>query len=146
MKVEQEIDLDASPEEVFELLLDVDRLGDWVTAHRSLSEPPDGPLTEGSTFRQKLRVAGVSFEVRWEVARIERPRLVEWRGEGPGGSDARVRYALAEHGPSTRFDYLNEFRLPGGRLTALAGKAIGEKRARSEARQSLDNLKALLES
>ena len=146
MKVEDGIDLPAAPEEVFELLLDVERLGDWVTAHRSISEPPQAPLAEGSTFRQKLRVGGVPFEVRWEVTRLERPRIVEWRGEGPGGSDALVRYSLAGDDSGTHFDYLNEFRLPGGRLTEFAGRAIGEKQARSEARQSLENLKGLLET
>lgn len=146
MKVEEGIDLAAAPDEVFDLLLDVERLGDWVTAHRSISEAPQGPLAEGSTFWQKLRVGGVSFEVRWEVTRLQRPRLVEWRGEGPGGSDALVRYSLNDSGSGTHFDYLNEFRLPGGRLTELAGRAIGEKQARGEARRSLENLKGLLDS
>ena len=144
MKVEDSIDLPAAPEEVFELVLDLDRLGDWVTAHRSIKGAPDGPLEEGSTFAQKLKVGGVSFTVRWEVTRLERPRLVEWTGEGPGGSDARVRYSLAGNGSGTHFDYLNEFRLPGGRLSQVAGRAIGESRARKEARRTLENLRELL--
>ncbi len=146
MEVRESIELAAEPEEVFDLLMDVDRLEDWVTAHRSIAEQPDGPLGEGSRFRQKLRVAGVSFKVRWEVTRLQRPHLVEWRGEGPGGSDARVCYSLARNGSGTRFDYVNEFHLPGGKLAARAGKAIGEDRARAEARRSLARLSALFES
>ena len=145
MKVEESIELPAAPEAVFDVLLDVDRLGDWVTTHRSSVEEPDGRLEEGSTFGQKLRVGGVSFTVRWEVTRLERPRLVEWRGEGPGGSDALVRYALSGNGGGSRFDYTNEFRLPGGRLSRAAGRAIGERRARKEARRSLENLEQLLD-
>jgi carbon monoxide dehydrogenase subunit G len=144
MKVEETIDLPVPPDEVFDVLLDVEQLGDWVTAHRAIVEPPQGPLVEGSRFGQKLRVGGVSFPVRWEVTRLERPRLIEWKGEGPRGSDARVRYALDANGSGTRFDYLNEFRLPGGRLSELAGRAIGEQKARTEARRSLENLKELL--
>lgn len=146
MEVRESIELPASPEEVFDLLMDVDRLEDWVTAHRSIAEQPDGPLKAGSRFRQKLRVAGVSFKVGWEVTRLEPPRLVEWRGDGPGGSDARVCYSLVPNGSGTRFDYVNEFRLPGGKLAAAAGKAIGEDRARAEARRSLKNLSALFEA
>ena len=144
MKVEETVDLPAPPDEVFDVLLDLERLGNWVTAHRAIVEPPDGPLAEGSRFGQKLRVGGVSFPVRWEVTRLERPRVVEWRGEGPGGSDALVRYTLDGDGAGPRFDYLNEFRLPGGRLSELAGRTIGEQKARLEARRSLENLKDLL--
>lgn len=144
MKVEESIDLPAAPDAVFEVLLDVDRLGEWVTAHRSLVERPPGPLEEGSKFGQKLRVGGVSFTVRWEVTRLERPRLVEWGGEGPRGSDALVRYSLDGNRSGTRFEYLNEFHFPGGRLGELAGRAIGEQRARAEARRTLENLKQLL--
>ena len=144
MKVEESIELPAPPEAVFDVLLDLDRLGDWVTAHRSIVEAPDGPLEQGSSFAQKLKVGGVSFTVRWEVTRLERPRLVEWRGEGPAKSDALVRYSLAPNGSGVCFEYTNEFRLPGGRLSQAAGKAVGEGRARKEARRSLENLKDLL--
>jgi Polyketide cyclase / dehydrase and lipid transport len=128
-------------------VMEVERLGEWVSTHREIVEAPEGKLRPGSTFRQGLRVAGVSFEVRWEVTRLEPPRLVEWRGEGPGGSRARVRYALEPRagGRATGFQYENEFQLPGGRLTELAGRGIGEQRGRSEAEHSLRNLKRLLE-
>jgi carbon monoxide dehydrogenase subunit G len=144
VEVRESIDLPAAPEEVFDLLMDVDRLGDWVTAHRAIVDEPPGPLSVGSSFTQKLRLAGVSFKVGWEVTRLDRPRLVEWRGKGPGGSDARVCYSLAGNGTGTRFDYVNEFRLPGGKLAQVAGKAVGEGRARSEARDSLQRLQRLL--
>jgi carbon monoxide dehydrogenase subunit G len=144
MEVRESIDLPAPREEVFELLIDLDRLGEWVTAHRAIvGEPPDR-LEEGSSFTQKLRLAGVPFKVGWEVTRLERPQLVEWRGNGPGGSDARVCYSLAGNGGGTRFDYVNEFRLPGGKLAQVAGRAVGEGRARHEARESLARLQRLL--
>jgi carbon monoxide dehydrogenase subunit G len=146
MEIRESVELAAPPQEVFDLLMDVDRLGEWVTAHRAIVDQPEGPLSEGSSFTQKLRLAGLSFKVGWQVTRLERPRLVEWRGKGPGGSDARVCYALSGNGGGTRFDYVNEFRLPGGRLAQLAGRAIGKDRARREARGSLERLKRLLEA
>ncbi len=146
MQVTNEIELDASPEEVFDILMDPDRLGDWVTAHREIAEPAVGSLEVGSTFKQKLRVTGVSFKVTWEVVCLERPRLAEWKGKGPGGSRARAVYELEPSGSGTRFKYLNEWRLPGGKLAAAAASAIGEDRARDEAERSLTNLKRLLES
>lgn len=145
MDVRESIELAVRPEEVFDLLIDVDRLGEWVTAHRAIVDEPPRPLTVGSRFSQKLRLGGVSFKVGWEVTRMERPRVVEWRGSGPGGSDARVCYSLTANGAGTRFDYLNEFRLPGGKLAQAAGRAVGEGKARREARDSLQRLRALLD-
>jgi carbon monoxide dehydrogenase subunit G len=145
VEVRTSIEIDAPRERVFEVLLDLDDLGNWVEAHRAIVEEPDGPLREGSTFRQKLRVSGLGFKVRWTVTRIERPKVVEWQGEGPGGSDARVCYSLSEADEGTRFDYVNEFNLPGGKLAERAGKLIGEDRAREEANSSLRSLKELIE-
>lgn len=145
MKVTTDVELAAPPEEVFDILMDPDRLGDWVTAHRDIAEPADGPLEVGSTFKQKLRVTGVSFKVTWTVKKLERPRLAEWEGRGPGASRARAVYKLEPAGDGTRFSYLNEWRLPGGKLAAAAASAIGEEKARDEAERSLANLKRLIE-
>lgn len=144
MKVETTIDLPAPPEEVFAVVMDPLQLEDWVTAHDSVKDVPDSELAEGSTFRQKLKVAGVGFGVTWEVTEIDAPRLAVWEGKGPAGSKARCRYELEAHDGGTRFHYLNEFELPGGKLAAAAGKAIGEERGRAEAEKSLENLRKLL--
>lgn len=147
MKVRSEIEIEVPRERVLAAIMDPNRLGEWVDAHRSVIDVPEGGLEQGSTFRQKLRVAGLSFKVGWEVTRLERPRLVEWRGTGPAGSEARVCYQLENgDGRTTRFLYVNEFELPGGKLAAAAGKRIGEERGRAEAEKSLRNLKKLLES
>ena len=144
MKVETTIDLPAPPDEVFELVMDPDRLEDWVTAHDSVKDVPELPLAEGSTFRQKLKVAGVAFGVTWTVTQLDEPRLAVWEGKGPAGSKARCRYELEAAGDGTRFHYFNEFELPGGKLAAAAGRAIGEERGRAEAEKSLQNLRELL--
>jgi uncharacterized protein YndB with AHSA1/START domain len=144
MRVETTIELPAPPEEVFQLVMDPLRLEEWVTAHDSVKNVPDGPLAEGSEFRQKLKVAGVSFGVTWKVTELDEPQLAVWEGKGPAGSKARCRYELEPDDGGTRFHYLNEFELPGGKLTAAAGKAIGEERGRAEAEESLENLRSLL--
>jgi len=146
MEVRTQIELDAPPERVFDVLMDPECLERWVTAHREVTEAPDGPLEVGSTFKQKLRVTGVSFKVTWEVLRLERPRRAEWEGRGPGRSRARAVYELEPAGGGTRFTYLNQWRLPGGRLAAAAADVIGEDKARDEAERSLANLKRLLEA
>ena len=125
--------------------MDPRRFGDWVTAHRKVYDAPSGELSEGDSFRQKLRVVGPSFKVRWKIVEAEEPTLAVWHGKGPGGAAANVRYELSENGNGgTRFDYCNEFELPGGPLS-MPAKSIAGPPASKQARKTLQNLKALLE-
>jgi carbon monoxide dehydrogenase subunit G len=144
-EVNDSIEIAASPADVWAVIMDPNRLEDWVTAHRKVYDVPDTPLTEGSEFRQKLRVSGASFKVSWTVVEADEPRLAVWKGDGPAGTSADVRYELAETADGTRFDYTNSFELPGGALGKAAGDIAG-KPAEKQARDSLENLKKLLES
>jgi uncharacterized protein YndB with AHSA1/START domain len=144
MTVETEVEIAAPREEVFDLLLDPSRLDEWVTASRGVADAPDGGLRSGSSFRQRLRLGGARFDVRWKVTELERPCLAVWEGRGPAGSHAAVRYELAENGPGTRFRYTNTYDLPGGVIGAMAGRVTSAP-ARHAMRTSLRKLKRMLE-
>jgi carbon monoxide dehydrogenase subunit G len=144
--VRESVVIAASAERVWDLVMDPRRLEEWVTTHDRLEEPPEGPLASGSSFTQRLKLAGAPFTVRWTVTECTRPRLARWEGEGPGGARARVSYELGEGEEGTRFDYENSFELPGGMLGRVAGKALAAAGSESEARRSLQNLKRVLES
>ena len=141
-----ETELGASPEAVWEIVMDPHRLGEWVTTHVAVADDAPSELTEGSTFKQTLKVGGPKFDVTWKVVEADRPNRVEWAGDGPAGSSATVVYELQPHGEgATKFTYANEFKLPGGRLGRLAGKTVGAAAARREAERTLANLKRLVE-
>ena len=144
MKVERSIEIAASPDAVYDVVMDPKRLGEWVTVHDSLVHAPDGVLEKGDELAQKLKVAGQGFKVTWKVAVAHRPRDVEWEGRGPMGTKARVSYDLEPRGDGTCFNYLNEYELPGGPLGKLGAKAF-EKTAAKEADRTLVKLKGLLE-
>ena len=143
--VNESIEIAASPAEVWAVIMDPHRLGDWVTAHRKVYDAPNGELSEGDSFRQKLRVVGPSFKVKWKIIEANEPNLAVWEGKGPGGSGADVRYELTETDDGgTRFEYCNNFELPGGPLSFPA-KSIAGPPATKQARATLLNLKELLE-
>jgi carbon monoxide dehydrogenase subunit G len=144
-EVHETVEIGAPTDEVWGLVMDPNRLGDWVTAHREVHDAPDLPLAEGDGFRQKLCVAGKSFDVSWTLVECEAPTLAVWKAKGPKGTGADVRYELSENGDGTRFEYLNDFDLPGGRLKIIAG-GIARAPAKRTARKSLARLKRLLES
>lgn len=146
-EVRTQIAIKAPPEKVWQLVMDPERFGDWVTIHRKLHKADAGPPREGMQVEQTLCIRGASFKVRWELAECDGQTHAAWEGKGPMGSHARTVYDLAPDGDGgTQFSYLNEFKAPGGPLGAVASKVLVGAVPQREADRSLQRLKDLLES
>ena len=139
------IDIDASPQEVWDVAADLERIGEWVSIHRDFPEPPPSDLTEGSRFKQRLKVAGTKFLVEWTATEVDSPEKLAWAGTGPAGTTAHTSYTLAAENGGTRLTYENEFTLPVGKLGKAAAKVVAGQ-AEKQANDSLETLKALLEA
>jgi carbon monoxide dehydrogenase subunit G len=144
-EVRESISMAAAPEAVWDVVMDPSRLGEWVTTHDSVRDAPSGTLAAGDSFTQRLKLAGTGFDVRWTVTDCERPARARWEGRGPRGSRALVTYNLAPADGGTRFDYENDFELPGGVLGRVALGLLAAAPGRREARRTLENLKRLVE-
>ncbi len=139
-----EIDLPATPQEVWDIIMDVERLGEWVSIHRGLGKHTEGPPAVGATMEQTLALRGAKFKVNWELRRCEPPYRAEWVGKGPARSKAETGYRLEAIEGGTRFHYRNEFKAPMGPLGAVASRALVGGLPEKEAHASLDNLRRLL--
>jgi len=144
MKVEREIEIAAPPEQVYDLIADPDRLGEWVTIHQYVDGKAPGELVEGAKMTQCLKLAGRSFKVKWKVVESDRPNRLVWEGRGPMRSKAKVVNTLTETGKGTKFSYLNEYSLPGGPLGNMAGPVV-RRVTGGEVDKTLQKLKELLE-
>ena len=145
-KLEREIHIDASADEVYDKLTDPDCLGEWVTVQDELEEAPSGNVEVGDTLVQRMKIAGQKFRIRWHVDEAERPSRVVWTGKGPLGTEAKATYEIRTNGADgCTFFYLNEYDLPGGPVGKLAGRAIAGTSGR-EADRSLARLKELIEN
>lgn len=145
-QVTVQIDIDAPRRTVFDTMLDPERLCDWVTIHRKLNRADSGPLREGYEMDQTLALRGAPFKVKWSLTQYDPDSEATWEGRGPGGSYARTAYRLSDApGGGTRFEYLNEYKAPGGFLGAAASRALVGGASKTEAVHSLQRLKALLE-
>ncbi len=144
-EVVAEIQIDAPPRRVWEIVLDPERLGDWVTIHRHLGRHDSGPPRQGFKMTQTLSLRGAPFRVKWELVRCEELRVAEWHGAGPAGSRAETEYRLAERDGGTRFSYRNEFHPPLGLLGRVAERAIAGDVPRVVTQKTLARLKTLCE-
>lgn len=143
--VHASIDIAASPQQVWETIMDPGKLGDWVTIHKSVEKVKHAG-EQGATMEQVLQMRGVPFRVKWELIEVDAPRVAEWDGRGPAHSQARIRYELSPAGEGhTRFQYTNEFTPPGGMLGNVASRVVVGAASEREANNSLARLKSLLE-
>ena len=146
MKVVRDITIDATPQECWEVLMDPQRLADWVSIHKKLKSAPSGILTEGDQLTQCLRLMHKSFDVKWKVEQADKPHKAIWEGRGPVRSKATVVYDLKPDGNgATRFHYENEFKAPMGPLGAFFADHAFQRTSEREADKTLDKLKGLLE-
>ena len=143
--VHARIDIAAPPERVYDLVLDPDRLHEWVTIHRRVNRVDDGRPHTGYEMDQTLCLRHANFKVHWTLTEAERPHRVTWEGKGPAGSYARTSYVLEPHDGGTRFEYQNEFKAPGGVFGAAASRVIVGGVPEREATRSLSRLKRLVE-
>lgn len=144
-RVHTEIAIAAPPQRVWDVVMDPNRLGDWVTIHRHVEHAP-AELRRGSTFEQTLNLRGAHLHVVWTVVDLDPPRRAVWEGQGPAHSRASIVYALRpDREDRTIFDYTNEFKPPGGALGAVAGRVLVGGLSHREAQRSLLRLKQLVE-
>jgi uncharacterized protein YndB with AHSA1/START domain len=139
-EVTTNIQIAAAPEAVWDVAMDAERLGEWVTIHRRLED-----FTE-DTMDQVMCIRGVSFHVKWELTESDRPHRALWKGKGPARSRAETEYTLKAVDGGTRFEYRNKFKAPLGPLGAAASRALVGGVPAREANASLQKLKDILES
>jgi carbon monoxide dehydrogenase subunit G len=141
------IHIDAPPGDVWKLIMDPDKLGDWVTVHRGLGRADAGPPRVGYQMDQHVHLRGVSLDVHWTLVECNPCRLAVWEGRGPARSRAHTEYALQAAGDGgTRFDYRNEFYPPFGPIGAILSRALVGGMPEREAERTLERLRARLEA
>jgi uncharacterized protein YndB with AHSA1/START domain len=99
-RVTAAIDIAAPPEKVWEVVMDPNRLKDWVTIHRKVGKVSDAPLKDGSTLEQTLHLRGVSIKVRWTVEEARAPERAVWEGRGPARANSSRRSARSAPPPT----------------------------------------------
>jgi uncharacterized protein YndB with AHSA1/START domain len=133
------------PAEVWKMVMDASRLGDWVTVHRRLVHADDGAPRVGYEMDQQIHMRGVNIEVHWKLVDCRPGELAVWEGRGPARSHAHTEYILSADDGGTRFDYRNEFRPPLGPVGAIVSRALVGGMPEREATRSLARLRAYLE-
>lgn len=138
------IHVDASPEDVFDILSDPVRGPEWQTMLGELGDVSGRPGGIGSSFTGFYRVAGRRLESRFVVTASERPTLFQLAGTTRGGW-TRWTTLLEPMGPGCEVRVSLEYELPGEIVGGLLGMLTGT-RLQTELDRTYDNLRTLAET
>jgi len=139
------IQIAATPDDVWDTIMDPASLASWVTIHRRLVRADEGAPREGFKMDQQIHLRGVTIEVHWELAECTVAKLAVWEGRGPARSRARTEYRLKEADGGTCFAYRNEFHTPLGPVGAIVSRALVGGMPKREANRSLMRLRSHME-
>jgi carbon monoxide dehydrogenase subunit G len=131
----------AAPEQVFEVITDFARAGEWQTVHTGWPAGQPESAGVGDTFRQQVTMMGMPAEVAWTVKQREAPSTYELEGAGPMGAILRSLFRVESADGGSRVTVENE--LGGGVLAGPMGETVA-KSSQSEQEKSLAKLKGLL--
>ena len=141
------IEIDRSPEEIFDYITDLDRLTEWATVVKETRDLGERPIQQGTTFSQTVKAAGsVEIDCTWRVKQLERPRHVHYEATAPDGGEMQMSQTVTrlDDGRS-KVEIDLDYEVPGGILGQIADKLIFEGQNEKEADTSLENLKRILE-
>jgi uncharacterized protein YndB with AHSA1/START domain len=140
VRIEYSIDVACSAEEVFEHLVDLDRLPEWQES--AMESRADEPLAEGVRIFECRRALGREVHSELEVTEFDRPRRLTLKTlKGP--VRFTVDHRLAEADGGTRLTVVAEGKAGG--LMRL-GEPVLARTVEAEIRKDFERLKELLEA
>ena len=121
--VEASVEIDASPERVWEVVADPRNLPKWDHHVIEVEGVPHGGLTEGATYRTWVRFMGVRARADAEVLTFQPVRyaMVRLRGIVDGTIET---WLDSLDGHRTRLRHRVEYRFIGGPLGRVAARGV----------------------
>ena len=92
--VELTADVPLSPQDAWEHLSDVTKLGDWLVVHEAWRGDVPDELTVGTTVDGIVRVKGMRNRVKWTVTTWDPPRQLALSGVGKGGTKYELHFTV----------------------------------------------------
>ena len=143
--VQRSVVIEAPVEQVFDLMTDTTRFGEWVFGFAGLDEGPE-TLAAGSQFRWKMKGHGLTLKPRSTVTDFAAPSGYEEEIRIPGILHARLSKKVLAEKRRTRLSWSLEYRLIGGPLGVAIDWALARRVAERAVQRSMTSAKTVLEA
>lgn len=143
--IRRQISISCAPNEVFQVLADVERLAEFSHMTVGISNGPGRPLAVGDHFEQVVKVLHLELDTEWEVTELVADETIRVEGRSKSNGSATVTQRVAAEGDGSLVTFEIEYDPPFGILGDIADKAVFEKRHEDDAEQILLGLKTLCE-
>jgi uncharacterized membrane protein len=144
-QVKRSVVIDAPVEEVFGLLTDTKRFGDWVFGFAGLEDGPER-LSDGATFRWRMKGHGLTLKPRSEIVEFDAPGGYEEEIRIPGMVRATLSTRVIPQKRRTQLSCSVDYRVIGGPLGVAVDWLVAHRVAERAVQRSLDGAKRVLET
>ena len=144
--VREKFHVDAPIEVCWELGADPGRFLEWQEGVLDVTDYTGKLDHLGAGYSPVFRIAGRRLEGRFEVTRIDKPRVMELTGTNPAGARSKSTTSLEPAGTGTDVIFELEYELPGGFVGQFADKLFMERSIERQIRHSNENFKAICEA
>lgn len=129
------------PEEVHAFLSDFDRYPEWIPFTKEVTSVDRVDGVVGTTYTER----GTGGRSRWEVVAYEEGRREVHEGD-IGIATVRIEMTMAPEGDGTRYRHVIDYRMKVPVIGAVLDKLVLGPQMRKGTRETVANLKRLLES
>ena len=142
--ISRTIHIEATPEQVFDLLTNPERFREWQVPAAEVKDITGTPGTVGLGWTTASTFVGRKMESHMSVTAVERPRSFELKSTGSMAATVRGRFEPAAGGTDITIE--NEYEMPLGFIGDAANKLFVEKSFAESWDKSLAKFKALVEA
>jgi uncharacterized membrane protein len=145
-KIEENITIAASAEDIFDLLSDVERLADWMPGLVSVKRTSRRKRGVGVTTEVLAKAAGREVRGTGRCLAWERPRHLVVGTDFENGITATGTIDCSSKSAKSELDVRIEYEVPGEGVKRFVGGLVGDAMAKRDLKKALKNLKRRLEA
>jgi uncharacterized protein YndB with AHSA1/START domain len=144
-QIKRSVMIDAPVEEVFKLMTDTKRFGDWVFGFTELTEGPS-TLAANASFRWKMKGHGLTLKPRSTIVNFDAPQGYEEEIRIPGILRGTLTKTITQQKRRTQLSWVLDYRVVGGPLGVAADWLVANRVAERAVQRSLDKARQVLET